>query len=257
MNHRLTVFGFISVFFFASRIVFIFAIHFVQVLMQLKKIQDYFQRYHRHLKTLREHPASLHWESLWHFQRNWDEEAEDFAAMYDRSLENSQSRRLWKGHNYFPKEMMLKLIQVQPDYAWAMFRDLFDESKAIDGRIGRFKAGCDELLRIYKAKYPRSVENNHFHEDNRMISLYLSFRYPMQYCPFDYPSFQRTMEKLGTTNIPASFEIERFFKTSRTLYNFAIKEEGLLEAQRQLLPVDHSYEGESLLLMLDFYHFCD
>ncbi|MEM1324036.1 MAG: hypothetical protein AAGG75_27490 [Bacteroidota bacterium] len=224
--------------------------------MQLKKIQYYFKEYHQWLKKARDYRQAHQWEAQLNFQTHWEEGAADFAAMYDRSLQNSQTRRLWKDQSYQPKAMMLKFIALQPDYAWAMFRDLFDERKDIGDRVVRFKLGCDELLRQYKTKHIASIDNNHYHEDNRMIALYLAFRYPLEYTFFDYPAFEKTMKKLGSVNIPTPQEIDRFFKTSRTLYKFAQKEEGLVETQRRCLPERNHFRQGSLLLIHDFYQYC-
>lgn len=223
--------------------------------MQLKKIQASLKDYKDHLQKQDQVGYQIFCESQWFFQNNWDDTDEDFIEMYDRSLYNSQTKRLWKGHNYFPKEMMLKMLRVQADYGWAMFRDLFDEAKDIDGRIGRFKAGCDELLRQYKLKYPLKVDNNHFHEDNQMIALYLAFRFPDQYAPFDYLAFKGAMQILGATKVPESFEIERYFKTSRTIFNFAQKEEGLKALFFEKLPDHQHFKQDNLMLVYDYYQY--
>src|SRR5690606_6359721 len=106
--------------------------------------------------------------------------------MYDQSLQNSQSRRLWVGENFFPKEMMLKFTGLQKEYVRLAFRDLFNESKDISGRMDRFIFYCDELLGEYKSVNPKSIENRHFHDENyHMISLYLAFEFTENYTFYD------------------------------------------------------------------------
>jgi len=36
--------------------------------------------------------------------------------MYDASLRNTQTTRLWKGRNYSPKRVMLLFANMTPDY---------------------------------------------------------------------------------------------------------------------------------------------
>ena len=80
--------------------------------------------------------------------------------------------------NFFPKEMMLKFIEMAPDFVRNMFRDLFNENKEVENRISRFQFCCDSLLSEYKSKFPLTIENRHFHLENHMISMYLCFRFP-------------------------------------------------------------------------------
>ena len=117
--------------------------------MQLKKIEQYIQHYKNFLKKSREYPEAYKWESLQIFQKNWDIDAPDFGQMYNKSLENSFSRRLWKGDNFDPKTRMLQFIALQPDFVRRMFRDLMDESKEHGTRSSRFLFGCEELLKDY------------------------------------------------------------------------------------------------------------
>jgi len=151
--------------------------------MQVKKVQEYFQRYKAFLKSKRASQHLYIWESQKIFQENWDLEAIDLAQMYDQSLQNSHTRRLWKKERHAPKEMMLKFANMQPDFVRQMFRDLFYEGISAEGRCARFIFYCDQLLEEYKKQNPHSIDNNHYHEDDYwMISLYLSFRFPDQYC---------------------------------------------------------------------------
>lgn len=224
--------------------------------MQLKKIEQYIQHYKNFLKKSREYPEAYKWESLQIFQKNWDIDAPDFGQMYNKSLENSFSRRLWKGDNFDPKTRMLQFIALQPDFVRRMFRDLMDESKEHGTRSSRFLFGCEELLKDYKTLHRSSIENNHYHENNHMISLYLGFLFPQKYALFFYPEFKNFMIKLGSTKVPATFEVDRFYKILRTLNNFLLKDEELLKVhQRKLNPSKH-YMESTLLLAQDFYETC-
>jgi len=113
--------------------------------MNLQKIKNYIAEYKLHLQNSRELENAFKWESLKSFQDNWDIDAADFGKMYDASFQNQTSRRLWKGDNFFPKEMMLKFIELSPDFVRNMFRDLFDEKKEVENRITRFQFCCDRL----------------------------------------------------------------------------------------------------------------
>ncbi len=225
--------------------------------MQLKLVQQYFGQFRDYLGT-EAATRYLHlYESQRVFQENWDLEATDLAAMYGASLQNSVTRRLWKREHYEPREMMLRFCRMQADYVRYMFKDLFNEEKALDGRADRFVFYCDQLLEEYQSRHPRSAESDHFHRDDyQMISAYLAFRFPELYSLYDFAVFRATLEKLGVADLPNTNDLERFAKVTRTLYKLMSKDEELLEAHRRRLDPAQHYRGESLLLVFDFYLFC-
>ncbi len=225
--------------------------------MQLKKIQYYLSEYRAFLKTPAAYERLYAWESQRIFQDNWDLEARDFGEMYDRSLDNSQTRRLWKRENYEPKSRLLEFIALEPDMVRRAFQDLFQEEKDVAGRADRFVFYCDDLLQVYKEKYPLSIENRHYHDDNyQVISIYLAFRFPDKYTLYNHEAFITLLQKIGSTDIPKAADFGRFVKVMRTLYNFMLKESDILALHQKRLRSKRHYTDESLLLMWDFYMFC-
>lgn len=225
--------------------------------MQLKKIQQYLQEYKNFLTSPAAQERLYAWESQRIFQEHWDVEARDFGEMYDRSLDNSQTRRLWKRENYEPKKRMLDFITLEPEGVRFIFQDLFNEEKSVENRVDRFVFYCDDLLQAYKEKYPRSTENRHWHDDNyQMVSLYLAFRFPAQYTIYNHDAFIQLLQKIGSTDIPQAADFGRFVKVMRTLYNFLQKEPEILQLHQNRLHPKRHYLGDSLLIMWDFYLFC-
>lgn len=225
--------------------------------MNLNKLQGYIAEYKTFLQRDPRRNSMLYkWESLQHFQENWDLDAPDFAEMYDRILQNSQTRRIWKRENYDAKGMMLKFIKMAPDFVRDMFKDLFFEERDIVGRVDRFVFHCDELLREYKEQNPRSIENNHFHDDGYgMVSWYLSFKYPELYAPHNFAAFQQLLQMLATRDVPQTADFGRFCKVARTLYKMLEKDDEVLEIHQNRLKHELLYQDKSLLVVEDFYLF--
>jgi len=224
--------------------------------MQVKKLEYYIDQFKQFLKKDRDFREIYKWESLFHFQNHWDIDAPDFGKMYDQSLQNNHSRRLWKRESWTPKDMMLKCCEIQPDFVRRMFVDLFDETKSVETRISRFKFGCDELLKDYKTSHITSIENNHYHDDFQMIMLYLTFRFPQKYTLHDYPSFSKTMGLLGSMDVPGPFDIERFLKLTKVLNTFLQKDKELLALQSKRLKINKLDIEVGSLLVHDFYKVC-
>jgi 5-methylcytosine-specific restriction protein B len=224
--------------------------------MQVKKLEYYIDQFKQFLKRDRDFHEIYKWESLFHFKENWDIEAPDFGAMYDRSLQNNQTRRLWKRESWTPKEMMLNFCEIQPDFVRRMFTDLFDETKSVETRISRFKFACDELLIEYKTSHKTSIENNHYHDDFQMIMLYLTFQFPQKYTLYYYPAFSKMMRLLGITDVPGPHDIERFIKLTKILNTFLQKDKELLELQSKRLKTNRLDLEIGSLLVHDFYTVC-
>jgi len=222
--------------------------------VQVKKLQAYIAAYKTFLKRDRNLTEVYKYETIHHFQAQWDLDAPDFGEMYAQCWSNSKTNRLWKRESWFPQEMMMKLIATDQEFVRRMFRDLFDETKPSEMRISRFKFGCDEMLVDFKLQNQVSIDNNHYHDDNEMILLYLTCRFPEQYCFFEYSAFRQTLELLGVINLPTPYDTERFFKLTKAMHLFLQKDEELFELHQQRRSKANYFSEPSKLIVHDFYH---
>ncbi|GJM35168.1 MAG: hypothetical protein DHS20C18_41690 [Saprospiraceae bacterium] len=226
--------------------------------MQLKLVKAYFDQFTTYLESTQNEDWLYLWESQRIFQENWDLEATDLTTMYDASLNNSKTRRLWTREAYEPKKMMLKFLELQSEFVRSMFKDLYKESISLSGRVGRFVFYCDELLNTHEELNPKSRDTNHYHDDGyQMISLYLAFRYPDQYTLYNRDAFKKTLKKLGVSDLPLADDLERYAKVSTTLFKLMQKEPKLMELHQNRLKEGEHYLEESLLVVYEFYRFCE
>ena len=223
--------------------------------MILSNIQTAITAYKKWLTGLRHHPFVHEWESVQIFQNHWETDTSDPAAMFDKCLDNSETRRLWQTEQWQPKRMMLEFWRFEPATVRLMFDDLFNETRDIEARIGRFLFGCDSLLRDYKRAHVASIENNHYHDDYRMIALYLAFRYPEAYALYDFPLFQKALARFGARDLPKENDVVRYFKVLRTLMTFLEKDGGVVPAMQRHLHLRRHFQGKTLLLAADFCRF--
>ncbi len=221
--------------------------------MQLKRIHHLFIEFKAYLGSPKALDPLFLWESQQIFQKHWDSEAPDVGVMYDASIDSPVTRRLWSRENHAPKLMMLEFAAIEPEMVRLAFRDLFDESKHIEVRLDRFAFYCDELLRAYKTRNMRPTFNRHFHDDNyATISLYLAFRYPDRYAPYDHDAFAAMLRRLGSPDIPTGNDPARYFKVARTLFTLMKKDEELSALHALRLNAAKHYAGDSLLLAHEF-----
>jgi hypothetical protein len=221
----------------------------------LSKIESSITAYKQWLNTVKQHPNVYKWESVQHFQDNWNLDTADPAEMFERCFQNSVTRRLWQTENWEPKRMMHEFWTLDPLTVRLMFDDLFNETRMVDGRIGRFVFGCDTVLSDYKKAKAASVDNNHYHGDYQMIALYLTFRYPESYAPYDFAVFQNVMTQFAARDIPQQHDLPRYFKVLRTLMTFLEKDPAVEKSLRQHLNAKLHFQGKTMLLAEDFCTF--
>lgn len=223
--------------------------------MLLNKIQSAVTDYKNWLQSVKQHPNVYKWESVQHFQDNWTLDTPDPVSMFERCFQNSETRRLWQTENWEPKRMMQEFWKFDPMTVRLMFEDLFNETRPVDGRIGRFQFGCDTVLRDFKKAKPTSVDNNHYHDDFQMIALYLAFRYPESYALYDFPVFQNAMVYFGARDIPQQNDLPRYFKVLRTLMTFLDKDPDVETALSKHLHPKRHFQGKTMLMAEDFCRF--
>ncbi len=161
------------------------------------------------------------------FNKYWDMSREDFAYTYNKGLDSSMSRRLWKDHDYYPKDIMLAFIQEDPDFIKSMFRSLFDEDKEVEGRVSRFLFSCDELLTTVKVKSEKI--RDHYHSNRSLVSLYLTLNNPDKYFQTDYDTFNSFLVKVESKQALIHLDLDRVAKVSKVLNVFMNKHQPLLE----------------------------
>ena len=223
--------------------------------MKLDLIQRYITQYGDYLRTLRFLDEDYEWEILANFQKEWNDNEADFAAMYDRSISSDRNRKHWKSPGYEPKKMMLNFAREQPDSTRTVFRDLFDETKAPENRIDRFVYYCDAMLVAWRGRHRDRVENNHYHTNYRAVFFYLAMKYPAKYTLYDFEAFRATLKAIGAKDIPQAEDPERYVKVSRTLWNFLSKDPQLGQQYNRLLVSKHCFRGETMLPVVGFYRF--
>jgi hypothetical protein len=229
----------------------IFAAGVKKLAMQLEKLRKYIDDYCNWLRTERNHPRLYWWETQEHFRTHWNTDTSDLAQMYLAAIDNTVTRRPWQEERWYPKDILAQLINMEPISGKLMFDDLFDETKESVHRMDRCIFFCDTLLAEYRKRNPLTKENDHFHSDYRMISLYLALRYPESYVPYRLDWMKTLLIRLGARDLPEHHDCERFFKVNRTLYSFLEKDGRALPLlQAKLYPKKH-FTGKTLLPALD------
>ena len=163
----------------------------------------------------------------------------DLKHVYNHCLQSVYAQRWWKLDQYRPKEIMLQLIDAEVELAVVAWKDLSNETAALDGRLDRFDYYCNELLHIHRHKNFRSVETFH-HQDASIISLYLAGMYPDKYAL--YPGldlFQSFCRAIGSPDIPVVNDLARYMKIANIVFTFLKKNQAYQKLIEQRDPSMH------------------
>ena len=215
--------------------------------MNLQRIKEQIEVYRTWLKGPESYDNLYLWESVENFQKNFDLEAEDLANALDMALQNSSSRSLWTMEAKFPKQMMLKFIQMDKDMVRWTFKDLFRAENSLDGRLNRFIFHCDEMYSVWKKQNPKAHDLGHYHDsDHWMSTLYLFLSSPESYCPYNLNLLQKALKGFEAKNIPDNEDPGRLFKIVKVVDKFITEDEEIMELHQNRLNHKH-FKSKTLL----------
>lgn len=127
-----------------------------------------------HIKFLKESENKQEyykWESIDHFQKHWNIDAEGFSNMFHTAFQKRKNLFYQNSWGFISK-----LVKHFPEKARAMFRELYNEDIGIDVRIRNFQEqGRIIVPEVMKATDKEKLSHQ---QDERTISVYLAFMYP-------------------------------------------------------------------------------
>lgn len=188
--------------------------------------------------------------SIENWKQHFSFHKEEPQEVYDRSLHNPDTARLWGGSTNSIKSSLLSLMAYDTDTAMMALFDLFNEGKDLTLRLGRYE---EYMMDIYQRLSQNNKRVEAFRQDRSAAFLHLMHAYPQDYCLFLYEDFHRMMEDCGSINIPTKYETGRYAKICKTLYTLLLKEDRLVDAYTGA----NRFSDEIHLVMLnDVMRFC-
>jgi len=181
------------------------------------------------------------WAAVAQFQSAWNISSEQFPQMLDSAL--SRTRNLLASGSYYPRRMIVKFADRNPEAVRELFRNLFDEEKDLITRIREFQAQTESLL--------HPGEDLNTYQDHRAVIVYLCLRYPERYFLYKFEMFKEFASLAGLAYRPkrgAEENILQFYSTCNIIRDAAIADnELLLLHQRRLNRHDYADPAFTLL----------
>lgn len=188
------------------------------------------------------------WRALKCFNDNWNIDAPDFAGMLRASLE--RTRNLLASNNHWPRAMIERFADAQPEKVREMFKALFDESSAaldVSTRATNFENSAKQLL-------SGNPKEKHTYQNPNSISTYLWLRYPDKYYIYKNSLAEKALEKLRFGDFPKNkYERMNFsFKLYDAIRNELRKDAELVRLAKSSLSDDCDRDESLNTLTIDF-----
>lgn len=212
-------------------------------------IQQYLDQYKKELPRIRiDHEENYKWQAIKHFQDNWDETADDFASMLKEAL--SKTSNLMDSGNYFPRRVIVKAANANPELTRKAFLELFDEKTDLEERIKRFRSRVKTLN-------AQKLLGNKEYQDDRAVLVYLTLQYPDKYYFYKFDMFKSFCEKTKHDYQPKKgvfANIEAYFEVCAYLKTLILANEELVQLHREHLTADGSFDSTFNILTQDFVY---
>lgn len=178
------------------------------------------------------------WQAVKTFQDNWNEDAEDFADMLEKSLTGAS--KLLVSANHYPFGMIVGFARKIPEEIRVMFHNLYDENQDVYERIKAFKAAT---VKLFARKDLWGKAKNHFQDENS-ISVYLWLRFPNKYYVYKFGETKNLASELGSDYIFIKGRYENNVNNFYEFYNEICTElkndSGLVELLKNKIQTDPS-----------------
>jgi len=124
------------------------------------------------------------YDAIKHFQSNWNIDEEDFHQMFRNAFARRENLFYQNSWGFIDK-----CAKHFPDLTKSMFIDLYNENTELEIRIGNFQNKSEELREQLKLLLQQEKFNAQ--QDERTISVYLSFRYPEKYILYMFSFYSK------------------------------------------------------------------
>lgn len=213
--------------------------------MDIEKVRSYVKEYKKEFAKISTKEI-YKWQAVKTFQENWNDLADDFHSMLNKSL--SKTSNLLNSQNYFPILAILAYSKQKPETIRELFKNLFNEEDDLDDRINKFKKG----INLVNKELEPDLNN---YQDHHAISVYLSLRYPDRYYIYKFELLNKFINLFGYPYEVRRGKNENLFQYNsicRLLTPEIKKDQELLDMHRERITESEYFDSEYHILTQDF-----
>ena len=190
------------------------------------------------------------WIAVKTFQKYWNEENPNFADKLKKAL--SETGNLFSSQP-FPKEIIVKMAEKEPNEVLSMFEDLYDEERNVIERIAEFKKRANVINDRYQKSFNKGPNSC---QDENSITTFLWLRFPDTYYIYRYEVLESVSKRLKCkeyTFKKANYDqnVQNCFDLYDEINQFIKEDTELIQIAEELLSDDCYPDKEHKTLTTD------
>lgn len=192
--------------------------------------QELLVKYKVYLEDTQNKDENYKWEAIDHFQRTWDIDGEDFQKMFADAF-RKQSNLFYQNSLGF----ITKAVKHYPEEVKEIFKVLYDENFDLKERLRTFQETAENLLlKVQEATGKKKLNHQ---QDERTLSVYLSFRYPEKYYIYKNSFYKGYCRLINIDPVSAGKKYQHYISLADDLKNnYVLKDEELLAIHKFINP---------------------
>lgn len=214
--------------------------------MKIENLRKIIQAYKENFEAVNQLEL-FKWQAVKHFQESWNL-LQEFNIMLEEAL--SRTYNLQDSGQYFPKRMITKCANDNPEYIKDQFINLFNQELDLKERIESFKSNIEKYVN-------ENYNGKKSYQDDRAVSVYLSLKYPNQHYFYKYGIFKDVAEIIEFPSPPIKGRIENLFNYYELcdLIKSEIKEDQeLIKLHKQRITEDCFFDNSLNILIQDIIY---
>jgi len=192
--------------------------------------QELLVKYKVYLEDTQNKDENYKWEAIDHFQKTWDIDAEDFQKMFADAF-RKQLNLFYQNSWGF----ITKAVKHFPEEVREIFKVLYDENLDLKERLRTFQETVENLLpKVQEATGKKKLNHQ---QDERTLSVYLSFRYPEKYYIYKNSFYTGYCRLISIDPVSAGKKYQHYISLADDLKNnYVLKDEELLAIHKSINP---------------------
>lgn len=213
----------------------------------MTKMEQLITQYINILKTQGDPDESYKWEAINRFQSHWNIDAENFEKMFLEAF-RKKGNLMYQNSWGFIK----KAVKSFPEELRQLFRNLYDESQPLMERVQEFQKGSEDLVPKVKSALGKSKLNAQ--QDERTLSVYLTFRFPEKYYLYKSSFYSQLCNELGIEEKPTGDRFTHYLKLAEEVKdNYILGNIELQQLHKQIYP-QTSWNDDNLITQTFLYN---
>ena len=202
-------------------------------------------QYKEYLGQTQNQAENYKWDAIDHFQKTWDIDASDFESMFLDAFKLQKNLLFMLSWSF-----IRKAVHWFPDEVRGMFKGLYDEQTPLKDRVQAFQAATDEILPKVRERASGTIKGTA--QDERTISVYLTFRYPERYFLYKESFYKAYCGLIGESPRPAGEKLLHYIELANDLKEAVKTDLELLDMHRGLHP-DLTWDETNLIVQNILY----